>query len=122
VRIAPDAVPIDPMEVHVFIILLRYVKPLGEVDRLLDQHGAYLERNYAAGHFLVSGRRVPRTGGVILARGSTIAEIEAVVSTDPFITEGVATSEVIEFEPGRWADGFGHLRPEGTGGRASNVD
>ena len=97
------------MEVRVFVILLRYVKPLGEVDRLIDRHSAYLERNYAAGHFLASGRRVPRTGGVILARASTIEEIEAVVSTDPFITEGVATSEVIEFEPGRWTDGFGYL-------------
>jgi uncharacterized protein YciI len=68
------------------MILLRDVRPLGEVDRLLAQHSAYVERNYAPGHFLVSGRRVPRTGGVILARGSTIDEIEAVVSTDPLIT------------------------------------
>jgi uncharacterized protein YciI len=102
------------MEVRVFVILLSYVKPLDEVDHLLAQHSAYLERNYSAGHFLVSGRRVPRTGGVILAHGSTIEEIEALVSTDPFITEGVATSEVIEFEPGRWADDFGHLRSEGA--------
>lgn len=95
-----------------FIILLSYVKSLDEVDRLLDRHTAYVERNYAAGHFLASGRRVPRTGGVILARGSRIEEIEAVVSTDPFITEGVATSELIEFEPSRWADDFGHLQAQ----------
>jgi hypothetical protein len=48
-----------------FMILLTYVKPLDEVDRLLDDHNAYLERNYERGRFVASGRRVPRTRGVI---------------------------------------------------------
>lgn len=88
----------------VFIVLLDYVRPLEEVDRLLDRHVAYLERNFAAGRFLASGRRVPRTGGVILARGADIDEIEAIVATDPFLSAGVATHEVIEFEASRMAE------------------
>src|SRR5437868_5064297 len=93
--IAPNAVPTRSTEVRVFMILLSYVKPLEEVDGLIDPHSAHLERSYAAGRFLASGRRVPRTGGVILARGPSIEEIKAVVSTDPSIPEGIATSEVI---------------------------
>jgi uncharacterized protein YciI len=97
-----------------FIILLSYVRPLDEVDRLLDRHSGDLERIYSAGHFVASGRRRPRTAGVILARGSSIEDLEAMVSTDPFISEGVATSEVIEFEPSCWADDFGHVHAQGA--------
>jgi len=89
-----------------FVLVLTYVRPLEEVDRLIDGHRAYLDRNYAAGRFVVSGRREPRTGGVILARSSSAAEIEAVIAEDPFSQQGVAEYEVIEFLPGTWADGF----------------
>jgi uncharacterized protein YciI len=77
----------------VFVLLLTYVKPLAEVDALMRRHMAWLDEHYAAGRFLVSGRRIPRTGGVILARG----EIEAIAAADPFVAGGVATCEVIQF-------------------------
>jgi uncharacterized protein YciI len=89
-----------------FLLVLTYVRPLEEVDRLVDGHMAFLKRNYAAGRFIVSGRREPRTGGVILARGASTAEIEGVIAEDPFAQEGVARYEVIEFLPGTWADEF----------------
>ena len=53
-----------------FIVLLTYRKPLAEIDRLMDDHVAWLKGHYAAGLFIASGRRVPRTGGVILARSA----------------------------------------------------
>ncbi|WP_323916952.1 YciI family protein [Aeromonas caviae] len=46
-----------------FVVTLTYVKPLAEIDALIPAHIAWLERQYAAGHFLASGRRVPRIGG-----------------------------------------------------------
>jgi uncharacterized protein YciI len=81
----------------VFVLLLTYVKPLAEVDALMRRHMAWLDEHYAAGRFLVSGRRIPRTGGVILARGDDRGEIEAIAAADPFVTGGVATCEVIQF-------------------------
>ena len=78
-----------------------------EQVRLWSGRGRFaVERNYAAGRFIVSGRREPRTGGVILARAASTAEIEAVIAEDPFTSEGVAHYEVIEFLPGTWADEF----------------
>jgi nucleoside-diphosphate-sugar epimerase len=61
-----------------FVIVLTYIKPPGEVDRLIGAHNAYLERNYQNSRFIASGRRVPRTGGVILARAASAAEIGGV--------------------------------------------
>ena len=80
-----------------FVLLLTYVKPLAEVDALMRDHMAWLNEQYEAGRFLVSGRRIPRTGGVIVARGDDREEIEALAATDPFVSGGVATCEVVQF-------------------------
>jgi uncharacterized protein YciI len=92
-----------------FVLLLTYTKPLAEVDTLMREHVAWLEQQYDAGRFIVSGRRIPRTGGVILARGDDREEMEALAATDPFVSGGVATCEVIQFRASQKADGFAAL-------------
>jgi uncharacterized protein YciI len=94
----------------VFVLLLTYVKPLAEVDALMAGHVAWLNEHYASGRFLVSGRRIPRTGGVILAEGDDDAEMEALAATDPFVAGGVATCEVIRFRASQRAPGLDPLR------------
>jgi uncharacterized protein YciI len=78
------------------LIVLSYVGALEAVDAELPKHVAWLTRHFAQGTFLVAGRRTPRTGGVILARGERAA-VEQIAATDPFVTSGVATAEVIPF-------------------------
>jgi len=90
----------------VFVLLLKYTKPLAEVDALMREHMAWLNEQYAAGRFVVSGRQIPRTGGVILARGDDREEIERIAAGDPFVTGGVATCEVIQFRASQKAPGF----------------
>ena len=51
-----------------FIVTLTYLKPVEEIDALMHDHVAWLKKGYADGLFIASGRQVPRTGGVILAR------------------------------------------------------
>lgn len=84
-----------------FILLLTYATPVSRVDDLLDAHRAWLDEHFADGTFLVSGPQVPRTGGAILATGTSRAQIEAIVSTDPLAVAGAATYEVVEFAPTR---------------------
>jgi uncharacterized protein YciI len=78
------------------LILLSYVKPLDAVDAQLPAHVAWLKQGFEQGLFVVAGRRTPRTGGVILSRGEREA-VEALAATDPFVTSGVATAEVVSF-------------------------
>ena len=92
-----------------FVIVLTYVKPLPEVDALMRKHLAWLNAQSAAGRSLVSGRQVPRTGGVIVARGDDREEIEAIAGEDPFVRGGVATVEVIQFRASQSADGIAAL-------------
>ena len=89
-----------------FVLLLTYVKPLAEVDALMREHVAWLNEHYDAGRFLVSGRRIPRTGGVIVARGDDRAAMEALAATDPFVSRGVATCEVVQFRASQSASGI----------------
>lgn len=82
-----------------FLVLLDYLRPLPEVDLHMDDHRAFLSRHYAAGHFLLSGRKVPRTGGVILAKANSLDEVAQWISEDPFRHAGVASYEIIAWEP-----------------------
>lgn len=93
-----------------FVILLNYIKPLSEVDRFVGEHREFLERYYASGHFLLSGRKEPRTGGVILAKADTRAQIESIVLNDPFNREQVAEYEIIEFLPSMAATHLANLK------------
>jgi uncharacterized protein YciI len=90
------------------VVLLTYTVPLDEIDAKMKAHMAWLDAGYEAGLFLASGRRVPRTGGVILVRGHK-KEVEALVASDPFVASGAAEAEVIEFNASQAADGFAGL-------------
>ena len=80
-----------------FVIELTYKVDLARVDRAMKEHVAFLNKHYAAGHFLVSGRKIPRDGGIILAVGESKEQIEAIVRQDPFVANGLADFRVIEF-------------------------
>jgi uncharacterized protein YciI len=87
-----------------FVIELIYKADLTEIDAAMRAHMAYLNEHYAAGRFLVSGRKVPREGGIILALGESREQIEALVKQDPFVARGLADVRVIEFRPSQKAD------------------
>ncbi|MGC0415704.1 YciI family protein [Embleya sp. AB8] len=89
-----------------FVITLTYVVPVEEIDALLPGHLAWLDRYYADGTLLASGRRVPRTGGVILARAADRGVLDAVLAEDPFRRAGAATYDVVEFAPSRTTPGL----------------
>jgi uncharacterized protein YciI len=81
-----------------FLIILTYKRPVAEVDVFVAEHRAFLDKHYASGHFLLSGRKLPRDGGVILAKGDSREEIEAIVRLDAFHREQLADYQVIEFQ------------------------
>jgi uncharacterized protein YciI len=70
----------------------------------MPEHVRFLKKYYASGHFLVSGRKVPRDGGIILAVGKNRHEIEGIAREDPFCARGLADCRVIEFRASQQAD------------------
>ena len=86
-----------------FVIELNYKVALAEIDAHMAAHVRFLKKYYASGHFLVSGRKIPRDGGIILAVGKSRLEIEAIVEEDPFHQHGLADFRVIEFRASQHA-------------------
>lgn len=84
-----------------FIVLLDYVADLTEIDAAIPAHVAWLDEHYASGLFVASGRRDPRTGGVVFATGSRDA-VESAVAADPFARQGLARHTTIEFHPSKF--------------------
>jgi uncharacterized protein YciI len=80
-----------------FVIELIYKADLAEIDANMRAHMAFLKKHYADGRFLVSGRKIPRDGGIILALSASRDEIEAIMKEDPFCKRGLAEFKVIEF-------------------------
>jgi uncharacterized protein YciI len=87
-----------------FVIELTYKTDLAEIDAHMAAHVAFLKKYYAAGHFLVSGRKIPREGGIILAVGKSREQIEAIIEEDPFHELGLADFRIIEFRASQRAD------------------
>ena len=87
-----------------FVIELIYKAPLDQIDAHMRAHVRFLNKYYASGHFLISGRKIPRDGGIILAVGEHRDRIEAIVKEDPFCARGLAEARVIEFRASQHAD------------------
>lgn len=90
----------------VFVIVVKYVRPLEEIDALLPAHIEFLKACYARSEFICSGRRNPRVGGIILANVESEQKVWELIKQDPFFIQSVAEYEVLEFIPTRYDERF----------------
>ena len=82
-----------------FIINLTYKVTLEAVDKYLKQHVEYLDEQYKAGKFIISGRKNPKVGGIIISTVSDEKELQDIIEKDPFKIHDLADYEIIEFMP-----------------------
>lgn len=80
-----------------FIINLHYIVPLEELDAHMTAHVKFLQKYYKMNTFVASGRKVPRTGGIILALAKSKEEVEKIMKEDPFCKHKLAEFSVTEF-------------------------
>ena len=95
-----------------FIVSLTYIVDLEKVDELLPSHVDYLKNQYEKGNFIASGRKVPRTGGIILSKLDSIEKLEEVLNQDPFKINNFAEYKIEEFIPSMTSDNFVNLKEE----------
>jgi uncharacterized protein YciI len=84
-----------------FIVSLKYKVPLAKIEEFFPAHIAYAERFHAEGKYIISGRREPRVGGILVAANCTLDEIKEIVANDPYNINGIADFEIIDFIPTR---------------------
>ena len=85
-----------------YIVSLNYIKEVSEVEKHLEEHIKFLEKYYEMGKFICSGRKNPRTGGVILLNAESLSEVEKIILEDPFNTNEIAEYEITEFFPTKY--------------------
>lgn len=85
-----------------FIISLTYIVPLDELDKHMAAHVKYLNKYYSKNVFIASGRKVPRTGGIILALADSKEQVEDIIKEDPFHKLKLADFDIIEFRTSQY--------------------
>jgi len=83
---------------------------LEKVDEYLDAHMMYLNEEYKKGHFIASGRKIPRTGGIILSTVKSKAILMRILEKDPFYQHELAAYNITEFFPSMTASGYEILK------------
>lgn len=85
-----------------FIIDLNYIVPLEELDAHMGTHVKYLKKYYRKNVFLASGRKVPRTGGIILALAESEDAVQKIIAEDPFYKLDLAEFTITEFQTSQY--------------------
>lgn len=103
--LAYTALMSTPTKPLLHLIIGTYTGSPAEIARLTDAHRTWQETHYRSGLFLVSGRQDPPVGGVLLARG-TPEQLHALMQDDPFTRAGVATYQILSFQPAKRSADF----------------
>lgn len=98
--------PVFPDGYRMFVVDLHYIVSLARVDTAIAGHVEFLKKNYASGAFLASGRKAPRTGGIIIAVAENRGELDVILREDPFQQMGLAQYSITEFIPSMLAPGL----------------
>jgi uncharacterized protein YciI len=84
------------------IVIIRYRKPMEDVQKHVDAHRAYLQTLKQEGLLLASGPLVPRNGGALLLRipdDEAQATLDRIRENDPYIRFGIAQYEMWPWAP-----------------------
>ncbi len=84
-----------------YIINITYKVPLETIEKYLESHIQFLNKQYQLGNFYASGKKVPRKGGIILSKGLNKEELLKILDQDPFKANDLAVYELTEFIPSK---------------------
>ncbi|BAP33019.1 GTP cyclohydrolase II [Chryseobacterium sp. StRB126] len=89
-----------------FIISLTYKVTIENVERHIPEHNSFLQKYYDSGLFITSGRKEPRTGGIIVCNAPSKNVVEQIITEDPFHIHQVADYDITEFIPTKYNENF----------------
>jgi uncharacterized protein YciI len=84
-----------------FLVLLRFAAGNARASDLLAGHNEWIKRGFGEGVFLLTGSLRPGLGGAIVAHRISLADLQARLNEDPFVSHGVVTLEILEIAPSR---------------------
>lgn len=83
-----------------FLLEGHHLVPFAELEHLVKEHHAFLDKGYRDGVFLFSGPHIPPEGGFLVARAETLDALNSYLAGEPFVKAKVMRfSRVTEFDP-----------------------
>jgi len=71
-----------------------------------SENVTFLDKYYLENKFIFSGRKNPRTGGVILVRNVDRNELTEIIKQDPFFKNEITDYEITEVIPTKYDKDF----------------
>jgi len=82
-----------------FLVNMTFINMDKITPELTAQHRSHIEKEYLKNKLMFGGRKVPRTGGILISKHSSQKALEIVMNNDPFILSGAVSYDIIEFIP-----------------------
>ncbi|WP_213012878.1 YciI family protein [Paractinoplanes toevensis] len=80
-------------------MISKYLAPVDEVDKVREEHLAFLDGLIQRGKLVIAGRQDPPVGGLVMIEADTEAEARELMADDPYIKQGVAEYTATGFRP-----------------------
>ncbi len=82
-----------------FVVEATYLVAFDRIKELIPSHAAWLQQGFEKGLFLCSGPQEPPVGGLVIARATSMADLQAMFEREPFNLAKVASYSFKEFQP-----------------------
>jgi uncharacterized protein YciI len=92
-----------------FLVDMTFTEPQLITAELTARHRAHLEQEYLAGRLMFGGRKLPRTGGILISMHESRQQLTAILEADPFVASGLVRYAITEFEPVMAAAAYSQL-------------
>jgi uncharacterized protein YciI len=84
-----------------FIVLLKFAGNKGQASQFMQGHKDWIKRGFDDGVFVLVGSLKPDLGGGIMARNTSLPDLQSRVNEDPFVAENVVSAEILEIAPSK---------------------
>ncbi|MGX5202815.1 YciI family protein [Aliikangiella sp. IMCC44632] len=92
-----------------FLVDMSFTNMEKITPELTNLHKRYLEQEYSSNKLMFGGRKVPRTGGILISMHANKNELVEVLDSDPFIKNGAASYSITEFTPIMACKDYSHI-------------
>lgn len=82
-----------------FVVDIIFKEDFQKIEPVVPAHREFLQSGYDKGLLLCSGPKIPRTGGIVIARAESREQIEELFTHDPYSLNGFADYRFTEFNP-----------------------
>lgn len=92
-----------------FIILLKFAQNKAQATEFMEAHMKWLRQGFNENIFFFAGTILPSTGGVLLAKDTSLESIQNRVQQDPFVIENIVQAEILEIKPTKLDERFSQI-------------